>query len=88
MNSLTVPRFWQLYRKLPRKIRQAARVAYRQFLADPSHPGLHFHRLAVSTQLWSVRVSRDYRAVGLLQGSTITWFWIGDHADFDRTFPR
>ncbi len=88
MNSQTVSRFWQLYRKLPRKIRQAARIAYRQFVADPTHPSLHFQRLAVSAQLWSVRITRDYRAVGLVQGTTITWFWIGDHKAFDRAFPR
>ena len=88
MNSQTVPRFWQLYRKLPQKIRQAARVAYRQFLVNPTHPSLHFHRLAVDARLWSVRITRDYRAVGLVQGTTITWFWIGDHKRFDQTFPR
>lgn len=88
MNSQTAARFWRLYRKLPRNIRQAARVAYRQFRADPSHPSPHFHRLALASQLWSVRVTRDYRAVGLVLGATITWFWIGDHDEFDRTFPH
>ena len=88
MNSLTSPRFWVLYRRLPAAIRQAARDAYRQFLADPSHPSLHFHRLATDPRLWSARVTRDYRVVGLRQGNTMTWFWIGDHGEFDRTFPR
>ena len=88
MNSQTAARFWRLYRKLPQKVRQAARVTYRQFLSDPTRPSLHFHRLAVSAQLWSVRVTRDYRAVGLVQGNSITWFWIGDHGAFERTFPR
>jgi Txe/YoeB family toxin of Txe-Axe toxin-antitoxin module len=88
MNSQTVASFWQLYRKLPEKIRQAARVAFHQFQADPSQPSLHFHRLVIASQLWSVRITRSHRAVGLVQGNTITWFWIGDHEDFDRTFPR
>jgi len=88
MNSETAARFWRLYRKLPQEVRQAARVAYHQFVADPTHPSLHFHRLALAAQLWSVRVTRDYRAVGLVQGNTITWFWIGNHKAFDRTFPR
>src|SRR5207245_7846847 len=43
MNSETAARFWRLYRKLPRQVRQAARVAYRQFVAEPTHPSLHFH---------------------------------------------
>lgn len=88
MNSITSPRFWRLYRLLPANVRQAARAAYQQFQADPSHPGLHFHRLTTNSRLWSVRVDRNHRAVGLVQGNTITWFWIGSHDDFDRTFPR
>jgi hypothetical protein len=88
MNSQTVPAFWELYRKLPEAIRQRAREAYGLFQANPAHPSLHFHRLAGHPELWSVRITRDFRAVGLLQGNTITWFWIGSHEDFDRTFPR
>jgi hypothetical protein len=88
MNSQAVPGFWRIYRKLPRNIRQAARAAYHQFIADPTHPSLHFHRLDVDPQLWSVRITRNHRAVGIVQGDTVTWFWIGDHKAFDRTFPR
>lgn len=59
MNSQTVPRFWRLYRQLPLEIRRADREAYRQFIANPAHPGLRFHRLATDARLWSVRVTRD-----------------------------
>lgn len=88
MNSQTVDRFWRLYYALPDEVRQAARNAYRQFAVDSAHPGLHFHRLQAAPNLWSVRITRDYRAVGMLVGDTITWFWIGSHSEFDRTFPR
>jgi hypothetical protein len=88
MKSQTLPVFWKLYRKLPEHARRAAREAYRQFLADPSHPGLRFHRLFNDARCWSVRGSRNHRAVGILQGDTITWIWIGDHKAFDRAFPR
>lgn len=88
MNSRTAARFWHLYDQLPRAIRRQARAAYRPFRANPAHPSLRFHRLASYPELWSVRVTRDYRAVGLLEGDGITWFWIGDHKAFDRTFPK
>ncbi|MGQ0634415.1 MAG: type II toxin-antitoxin system RelE family toxin [Planctomycetaceae bacterium] len=88
MKSTTVPEFWQLYRKLPKRIREAARNAYRRFQDDPSHPALFLHRLEGNTDFWSVRVTLGYRAVGLVDRGTITWFWIGKHADFDRAFPR
>lgn len=72
MNSQTVPRFWLLYRTLPPEIRQQAREAYRRFDANPAHPSLHFHRLKSHPDVWSVRVTLDFRAVGLLKGETIT----------------
>jgi hypothetical protein len=86
MNSVTSARFWRLYRQLPSQIRQAARDAYQQFAANPAHPGLHFQRLQYDPRLWSVRVTSNYRAVGIRHGDTITWFWIGDHEEFDKTF--
>lgn len=88
MKSHTSPQFWKRYRRLPAEIRQAARDAYQQFLADPSHPSLHFHRLVSDSRLWSVRVTRDYRAVGAVTADTILWFWIGTHEEFDRAFPN
>ena len=88
MISKTLPRFWSLYRQLPQALRQAARTAYQQFANDPSHPSLHFHRLAFDPRMWSVRITRNCRAVGMVQGDTITWHWIGDHHEFDRVFPR
>ena len=46
------------------------------------------HQLTNRPQFWSVRVTRNVRVVGRVRGSTITWFWIGDHKSFDQTFPR
>jgi len=34
--------------------------------------------------VYSVRISHDYRAVGILQDAGIVWFWIGNHQDYDR----
>jgi hypothetical protein len=86
MKSQTVPRFWKLYGNLSAGIQKQAREAYRHFKQDPAHPGLHFHRLEGHPELWSARVTRDYRVVGLQQGDTITWFWIGNHQEFSKTF--
>ena len=88
MKSRTLPCFWKLYAELPAEARQEARAAYRKFVANPRHPGLHFHRLFKDPRFWSVRVSRDYRAVGIVEGDTITWIWIGSHKAFDQTFPK
>jgi len=33
-----------------------------------------------------VRITRGYRALGILEGDTVTWFWIGSHKDYERFF--
>ncbi len=86
MKSLTLPKFWQLYRLLPEATRELARKNYRLFMTNPDHPGLNFKKLQGVGNYWSVRVGRDYRAVGLREGETISWLWIGPHAEYDRLF--
>jgi hypothetical protein len=71
---------------LPEQIREQAREAYRQFQADPFHPGLRFHPLHNYPSYWSVRNTLSYRAVCRRDRDTVIRFWIGSHADFDRDF--
>jgi hypothetical protein len=66
MNSFTTPEFWHSYAALPPKIKEQARKAYRLWVDDPFHPSLHFKK--VGHDLWSVRLSRSYRALALNQG--------------------
>lgn len=84
MKSQTTQSFWTHYRALPPEVRQRARHAYRLWRTDPSHPSLFFKRVKESQPLYSVRIGRAHRALGLLKGDTITWFWIGAHDEYDR----
>ncbi len=85
MTSLLHPSFRRSFAKLPRKIQQRARDAYRRFQADPMHPGLQFKSLHTTLPLWSVRVTGSYRAVGVRDDQdTIIWFFIGTHAEYDQ----
>jgi len=34
--------------------------------------------------VWSVRITLGYRALGIVDGDIITWFWIGSHQDYER----
>ncbi len=88
MNSFADPAFWKCYRRLPADAQKVARRAYCVFGDNPAHPGLRFERLASDSRLWSVRVTRDYRAVGVREKNSIVWFWVGTHEEFDRKFPR
>ena len=88
MNSRGTPRFWAAYRELPQDIKERAREAYALFRENPSHPSLQFKKVHDIEPVYSVRVTRSYRALGLLDGDQITWFWIGSHADYDRLLTR
>ena len=87
MKSRATPRFWTSYRKLPSDIREHARKTYRLFRDNPAHPSLNFKKVHHSEPVYSVRVTRGYRALGLWEHDEITWFWIGNHAEYERLIP-
>jgi hypothetical protein len=84
MNSRTTRRFRELFATLPARIQYQAREAYRLFRQDPRYPGLHFKQVCLDPPTYSARVGISYRAVGVLDGDTAIWFWIGTHADYDK----
>ncbi|MBD1879036.1 hypothetical protein [Coleofasciculus sp. FACHB-T130] len=86
MKSAVLPSFWVEYRQLSNDVRQSARKAYRLWANNPFHPSLHFKCINSQEDIWSVRVTRGYRALGILDGDTVTWFWIGSHDDYERFF--
>jgi hypothetical protein len=78
----TDPAFWSDFALLPRDVQDAARQKHRLWLENPFHPSLSFKELAPS--LWSVRINRQYRALGRRRADLVVWFWIGTPADYDR----
>ena len=88
MKSRTTKRFREAFRLLPQTVKCQARKAYRFFRQNPYHPSLHFKSVHPSKPIYSVRISRDYRAIGILDGNEIVWFWIGSHTDYDELLSR
>ncbi len=84
MKSQLADEFITYFRALPEEVRMQARKNYRLWKENPSHPSLHFKRVHAHEPLYSVRIGLGWRALGLLENGTITWFWIGSHADYDR----
>ena len=83
MNSIVTDDFMVCFAALPAEIREHARRSYRLWRVNPSHPGLRFKPIRGQTNLYSVRVGRGWRALGRVTDGTITWFWIGSHAEYD-----
>jgi len=88
MKSRASVRFWRLYDALPADVRDQADKAYRLWFVDASYPSLQFKRIHRARQIHSVRISRDWRALGVVQDDEIVWFWIGSHNDYDHLISR
>jgi hypothetical protein len=80
------PSFWRAYVRLAPSVKGRARVAYQLFAENPEHPSLRFKKLQGGGNIWSVRISEQYRAVGVRSGGMIEWIWIGTHNEFDKLF--
>ena len=81
MKSHATRKFWEAHRRLPRDIQRLAFKQYRLWLQDPFHPSTRFKKVGAH---WSARVSEDYRAVGIMDGDTVIWYFIGAHSEYDR----
>ena len=84
MKSVTTDGFRKAFARLPSDVRARAKAAYRIWLADSRHTGLHYRRVHPSEPIYSVRIGLHYRAVALVEGDTATWYWIGSHSDYDK----
>ena len=84
MKSHTQARFWRFYARLPQDVQRHADKAYQLWRSNPQHPSLQFKRIDPQDPIYSVRVGKQYRALGWLESDTVTWFWIGSHADYDN----
>lgn len=85
MKSRAVRSFWDGYHALPAAAQKAAAKQHRLWLADPFHPSLHFKKVG---RHWSARVSDDYRAVGIMDGDSVIWYFIGTHAEYNRLLGK
>ena len=88
MRSRTTAGFRAAFARLPDHVQKQARKAYRLFLDEPGHPSLSFKRVHTRQLIYSVRVSFDYRALGVREADTVIWFWIGSHSDYEKTLGR
>ena len=84
MKSQTTAAFRKRFAVLPLDVRNQARAAYRLFTANPHHSSLHLKCVHTTKPIYSARVGRSYRVVGLLEnGNVIVWFWIGPHEQYE-----
>lgn len=88
MKSHTTERFRKAFQRLPPHIQRQARQAYKRFKQNPYYPSLHFKQVHSTKPIYSVRISLNYRALGVLEGDEIIWFWISSYAEYDKLLAR
>jgi len=49
---------------------------------------LHFKRVHSSKPIFSVRITKDYLSIGILEKNEIIWFWIGNHEEYEKIDKR
>jgi hypothetical protein len=84
MRSRTTKAFWHCYDRLPEAVQKQAAKAFQLWRQDATHASLAFKRVHSAEPIYSVRITRGFRALGLRDGDLVTWFWIGSHADYDK----
>ncbi|MDK1082071.1 MAG: hypothetical protein QGD88_11425 [Anaerolineae bacterium] len=84
MKHLTLPSFWRRYQALPKEIQRLADKSFQLLKTTPHHPSLHFKEIGKQNPLWSVRIGKQYRALGREKPEGVLWFWIGSHSQYNQ----
>jgi hypothetical protein len=73
--------FWRCLRSLPKPVQELARKNLALLKKNPRHPSLRFKKIG---EYRSIRIGLGYRALAVESADGLVWFWIGDHAEYDR----
>ena len=87
MISITSDRFWKCYKVLPEQIRKEAK-RYIEFLEITLIIQAFILSEFIQPDQFSLFITKDYHALGILQNNEIIWFWIGSHDDYDNLLKQ
>jgi len=78
--------FWRAYEELAPEIRTRADKQFALLKSNPQHPSLQFKKIGQShgREVWSARVTLNFRALALRRAYGFLWFWIGDHETYEE----
>lgn len=86
MKSVATDEFRDRLGRLPGPVRQQAS----RMLSGGSTRTIQAYSSSGSARqpVYSARVGLGHRALGLWEGDTITWLWMGSHAEYDALLAR
>lgn len=85
LTRYTSSSFWQSYNQLPLSLQKLADQKYQLLKQNPRHSSLKLKKIR---NLWAVRVSKNYRALGFDESDGILWFWIGNHDQYEQILSK
>jgi len=85
MQHRATTNFWREYHALPPDIRNRADKQYSLLKANQQHPSLQFKKLGErhGQEIWSARITLNYRALAIKRTDGYLRFWIGDHKAYE-----
>ena len=85
MENRATSAFWREYRALAPDIQRRADRQFSLLKANPQHPSLQFKKIGErqGQELWSARVTLNYRVLALKRPYGYLWFWIGGHETYE-----
>ena len=51
-------------------------------------PSFWKHYEKLEEEIWSLRITKGYRALCLYEKDLVVWFWIGNHDDYERLIKK
>lgn len=88
MQSHTTATFRALLGAAPAALQAKAQVAYRLWAQNPAHPSLRYKKVHDTLPIYSVRIDREWRALGTIVEGAMVWFWIGPHDEYERLLAK
>ncbi len=73
--------FRNLVEALPRNVQSKVSKQFEYLMTVVLPPSLRFKKVAGR---WSIRIDRNYRALGKEINSTISWYWVGHKNEVDK----
>ena len=86
--SFASDKFWKCYYDLPEDIQQLADKAYELFCDNPKHPAVQFKKVGNKEPIYSARITDNYRALCFKQAKNLYWFWLGNHAEYEKMIRK
>ena len=77
--------FWKCFNKLSPKIQKISKGQFNLLKSNKNHPSLHFKKVG---KMWSIRISLDYRVLGIKDGDDFIWIWIGTHDEYKKMIKK